>query len=265
MSLDTGKISMKPTLTSLTYAEISDGTFINIDTDVPINLNAFSAIRFRHPINMLNNSINNCNYIHSSTTNDLDFDTSLANIRLIVGTTTYMTIANNSITMNYVPQIPAGTVPDNTVATNFLNWNNFTDMKTFLPVFRTGVGGELPTASYSYRGGRYIRVGSMVFFNLYFKTLAKLPGTGTNGLQVDLPIAQTSVVNAGNQAFQVGTYGGLVSTTVYSVQAYAPAAISTYFTLQKKATQTATTYTNMTIDDTSINFYITVGGMYYLW
>ena len=263
MSLDTGKIKMKPSVTSLSEAEIADDTFITINTNVPINLNASSAIRFRHPINMLNNSINNCNLIHSSTTHDLDFDAS-ANINLVVGTTTYMTVANENITMAYVPTIPSANVPDASNNLNFLNWNNFTDIKSFLPIFRTGAGGALPDADYDYRGGRYMRIGNMIFFNLYFKTLVKLPGTSTNGLQVDLPIAQTSVVNAGNQAFQIGTYSGTAGTAVFSLQAYTPAAIATYMTIQKKASQTATSFTNMTIGDTATNFAITIGGMHYL-
>lgn len=266
MSLEIGELILRTDTSGSYNAQIKDlGTISNlvdINSNVPMNLYAGSAISFRHPVNMLNNSINGCSLIHSSGTHNLDFNTSIANIKFIIGTTEYMNIATDNITITTVPNLGTTSIPAN-ITTNFINWTNFTSFTSFLPVLRTSAQ---VAPSYLARNGYYFRVGNMVFFNLYLK-LNSLAGftTPTATVLIDLPV--TYATSSGIQVFQVGQYEGMVTTAPNSVaqlQSFIGTGVGVSFAFHYRYTATSSGWVSLKIENITANFGVMLSGMYYL-
>lgn len=266
MSLEIGELRMNTDSTGSFNAQIKDlGTvsnLVDINSNVPMNLNAGTHIRFRHPVNMLNNSINGCSLIHSSGANNLDFNTSTKNIKFIVGTLEYMNVAPDNITITTIPNLISTAIPTN-VATNFINWTNFSTFTPFTPVLRTSA---VEATGYLARGGYYLRVGNMVFFNLYIKLNSiSVFTTPTATILIDLPVTYTT--SSGIQVFQVGQYEGMVNTSpdwVSQLQCFIGTGVGASLAFHYKDVASTNSWVSLKIENITANFGVQLGGMYYI-
>lgn len=266
MSLEIGELNMKTDISGSYTAQIKDlgsiSNLIDINSNVPMNLNAGTIISFRHPVNILNNSINGCTLIHSTGGNNLNFNTSIANIKFIIGTNEYINITTDNISITTIPNLSSSSIPTN-VATNFINWTNFTSFTPFTPVLKTSA---VEATGYTARGGYYLRVGNMVFFNLYLKlnSIAVFT-TPTATVLIDLPV--TYATSSGIQVFQVGQYDGMATVSpngVSQLQCFIGTGVGSVMVFHYKYLPTSSSWTSLSIENITANFGVQLGGMYYL-
>ena len=270
MSLEANKLFMALSTSLTSSAQIFNSIIDNwvyLTSNEQIRFSPAGGIKFKHPLFMNNKSITGCNLIHSSGAVDLDFETlTTGNVKCLIGPDELMNVTNGAITMTVLPNLAiTGTVPAN-VSTNFINWNNFTTPIAFNPVFKTSAAELDLDTQYAYRGGYYLRVGNMIFFNLYLKINTLAPFTVTNApILVSLPVPYTFSSSSIIQTYQIGTYSGLVTASILSIQTFTGTGTNNVLSFHRRTGTSSTNFASVVISDISSSFAVTVGGVYYLY
>jgi len=170
----------------------------------------------------------------------------------------------NRITMSITPGISFNQVPTcniiPTLNTEFQNWNNYTNVKSYTPVITSGNG--IVTALFSSRGGRYIQYGNLVWFTAFVNCSTLSNTVPSAALRISIPVALTTPGNI--QSVTVGLYGGLKTTSdVANMYAQIAGGLD-YLVIVRKSLGTSPSTTILSIGECDSDFSIVLTGTYYL-
>jgi hypothetical protein len=147
-----------------------------------------------------------------------------------------------------------------TLNTEFISLNTFTNIQTYTPAIQASSGTL--TVAYTDRGGRWLQFGNLVWFSMFFILSSFTASSPGATVRVTLPVNKNNNII---HSFTIGLYSGLAGTTdVATVSAQVAGAPRAFFVLNKKATGTSTTFTNLLYQDIGQTFSIVVSGLYYI-
>jgi hypothetical protein len=218
------------------------------------------AIQIPETINMNSLFVQNCNellgtndadlILSSQSTQQVNFQTNLANrlsLRTTIASTTMPIVSGTGIA---------------TLANEFCNWNNFTNIQSYTPEFQAADG--LSGVTYAARGGRYLQVGNLVWFTCFIRMSSFTAPTPGATARITLPVTAPNGLFV--QSLTTGEYSGIdtaidLATLSAQILGGVPRA---FFVMNKKETSTSTSLVNLTFADLEQDFSIVVTGLYYL-
>ena len=236
------------------------GSDLSITTPNNLILNPTGSVNLFNDLNCLSAAgLYGPTLIHSENNTDIVVSSSGSrSLRL-------RTTGTNRITLSQTTGITFATPPEcttiPTLETEFMNWNNFTNIQSFTPALTVSTGTL--TVVYGSRGGRYLQFGQMVWFTCFINCTTcsgTVPGAT---LRISLPVNIPN--NTANQSLTVGKFGNLI-TTAPNVNIYAmiPETVTSRLLLYYRVNATDGSTIPLTVGNVGNSFSIVVTGSYYL-
>lgn len=244
---------------------INTGFGITISSPNNVNLIVSGAINFNKNIDCSSNAIENVVNMNNVNNSELVLSTvSTQNLNFKTAGSICLSIPSTGITsLSVVSNCSA--LP--TLNTEFINFNTFTNIKSFTPVIQLSTNPTGSDINYSTQRGRYLQFGNLVYFTCYVKFWI-IGFDNTANVRCTLPVNRP---NGGYiSPLIVGFYDNLnTSSNMAVLTAQIDSNATSYFTFYKKTTGSSTG--NVPLEAVNINnippepeFFFVVSGSYYL-